>query len=150
MHDGGRWRMWYGSNLDWGAEQTDMAHVIKYAESDDGIHWRRDGIIAIGPKSPDEYAIAKPCVLKDGALYRMWYSYRGRAYRIGYAESDDGVRWKRKDADAGIDVSATGWDSESIQYAHVFRYGERLYMLYNGNGYGKTGFGLAICMSEGE
>lgn len=150
MRDAGRWRMWYGSNLDWGADQAEMAHVIKYAESDDGIHWRRDGVIAIGHKSPGEYAIAKPCVLKDSALYRMWYSHRGPAYRIGYAESDDGIRWRRMDEHAGISVSASGWDSESIQYAFVFRHRERLYMLYNGNGYGKTGFGLAICTSEGD
>jgi predicted GH43/DUF377 family glycosyl hydrolase len=149
MHDGGRWRMWYGSNLSWGAKAEDMGHVIKYAESDDGILWRRDGKVAIGARSPGEYAIAKPCVVKDGALYRMWYSNRGVAYRIGYAESDDGMAWRRMDEEVGIDVSASGWDSESIQYAHVFRHREHLYMLYNGNGYGKTGFGLAIC-AEGS
>jgi hypothetical protein len=146
MHDGRRWRMWYGSNLSWGQDQADMAHVIKYAEADDGIHWRRDGTVAINLKSPNEYAIAKPCVIQDGSLFRMWYSYRGGAasYRIGYAESADGTRWSRMDDDAGIDVSATGWDSESVQYAHVFRHRDRWYMLYNGNSYGKTGFGLAI------
>jgi hypothetical protein len=151
MHEGGRWRMWYGSNLDWGAGvQADMAFVVKYGESDDGVHWRRDGVIAIGHNSPGEYAIARPCVLKDEARYRMWYSHRGPAYRIGYAESDDGIRWGRMDEDVGIDVSASGWDCESIEYAYVFRHRQRLYMLYNGNGYGKTGFGLAICTSERE
>jgi len=145
MHDDGRWRMWYGSNLSWGKEAADMAHVIKYAESDDGIHWRRDGVVAIAAKSAEEYAIAKPCVLKEDRLYRMWYSHRGEKYRIGYAESDDGIVWRRKDELVGIDVSADGWDSEAIQYAHVFRHRGALYMLYNGNGYGKTGFGLAVC-----
>jgi hypothetical protein len=148
MHDGGRWRMWYGSNLSWGREAADMAHVIKYAESDDAIHWVREGLVAIAGRSRAEYAIAKPCVLKDGSIYRMWYSCRGDAYRIGYAESSDGLVWKRRDDDVGIDVSPTGWDSESIQYAHVFRHGPSLYMLYNGNGYGKTGFGLAISTPE--
>ena len=145
MQDGGRWRMWYGSNLSWGKNAADMAHVIKYAESADGIHWRRDGVIAIAAKSASEYAIAKPCVLKEGGLYRMWYSHRGEKYRIGYAESDDGIAWRRKDELVGIDVSAEGWDSEAIQYAHVFRHRGELYMLYNGNAYGKTGFGLAVC-----
>jgi predicted GH43/DUF377 family glycosyl hydrolase len=148
MQDGGRWRMWYGSNLSWGKDATDMAHVIKYAESDDGIHWQRDGAIAIAAKSVEEYAIAKPCVLKENGLYRMWYSHRGGTYRIGYAESDDGIAWRRKDELAGIDVSADGWDSEAIQYAHVFRHRGELYMLYNGNGYGKTGFGLAVCTDQ--
>jgi hypothetical protein len=121
-----------------------MAHVIKYAESEDALHWRREGRVAIGLQSPGEYAIAKPCVVKDAGLYRMWYSHRGASYRIGYAESSDGISWQRKDDEAGIDVSASGWDSESVQYAFVFRHSGALYMLYNGNGYGRTGFGLAV------
>jgi predicted GH43/DUF377 family glycosyl hydrolase len=148
MHDGDRWKMWYGSNLNWGAEAREMAHVIKYAESSDGIHWQRDGAIAINFASPAEYAIAKPCVVKEGSRYRMWYSHRGPSYRIGYAESADGIHWDRHDGAVGIDVSPTGWDSESIQYACVFRHRERLYMLYNGNSYGKTGFGLAVSTDD--
>ena len=144
MHDGRKWRMWYGSNLCWGSEQSRMAHVIKYAESADGIDWRREGTIAIDLNPPYEYAIAKPCVIQDKSGFRMWYSYRGAAaYRIGYAESSDGIAWTRMDDKVGIDVAATGWDSESIQYAHVFRHQDRWFMLYNGNSYGKTGFGLA-------
>ena len=74
----------------------------------------------------------------------MWFSYRGETYRIGYAESRDGRHWQRDDARAGIGVSESGWDAESISYAHVFDHAGRRYMLYNGNGYGKTGFGLAV------
>lgn len=148
MHDEGGWRMWYGSNLAWGAKAESMAHVIKHARGADPLHWNRRGEIAIAAASAAEYAIAKPCVLKEGGLYRMWYSHRGPAYRIGYAESRDGMTWKRRDDEVGIDVSASGWDSESIQYAHVFRHRGRLHMLYNGNRYGKTGFGLAVCEAE--
>ena len=136
--------MWYGSNLSWGPEQRDMAHLIKYAESDDGIHWRRDGRIAIPFASEDEYAMSKPCVVWDGSHYRMWYSFRGVAYRIGYAESRDGLEWTRMDHLAGIAPSDFGWDSQGIEYPNVFRHGSNWYMLYNGNGYGRTGFGIAI------
>jgi len=139
-----KWQMWYGSNLNWGEKQNDMAHVIKYAESTDGIIWDRKGIVAIDFKSDDEYAISRPCVIRDGDLYKMWYSYRGDKYRIGYAESNDGIDWTRMDEKVGITVSKDGWDSEMIEYAHVFDYNGDRYMLYNGNGYGKTGFGLAI------
>ncbi|MNL67240.1 hypothetical protein D3C87_1918050 [compost metagenome] len=74
----------------------------------------------------------------------MWYSVRGGKYRIGYAESDDGCEWIRRDELAGITVSDSGWDSDSVEYAHVFDYGGARYMLYNGNDFGATGFGLAI------
>ena len=74
----------------------------------------------------------------------MWYSYRGASYRIGYAESQDGILWLRKDAMAGIAPSDQGWDSESVEYPWVFDHDGDRYMLYNGNRYGLTGFGLAI------
>jgi hypothetical protein len=143
MRDEDRFRLWYGSNLAWGPQQRDMEHVIKYAESPDGLNWDRRGKIAIGLSGPHEYAISKPFVLKENGLYKMWYAHRGESYRIGYAESDDGVAWRRHDDRAGIDVSASGWDSEMIAYPFVFDHAGRRLMLYNGNGYGKAGFGIA-------
>jgi hypothetical protein len=146
--EGETWRMWYGSNLAWGTEQADMAHVLKHAQSCDGISWTRDGQVAVGFQCPDEYAMSKPCVIREQGKYRMWYSYRGTAYRIGYAESDDGRCWTRRDHEAGIDPSNTGWDSESIEYPFVFDHAGRRYMLYNGNRYGLTGFGIAELEAE--
>lgn len=142
----GRWRMWYYSATGWEMADGQPKHYyhIRYAESDDGVTWRRDGRVAIGFESPDEYAIARPSVLWHRGRYRMWYSYRGEAYRIGYAESADGYTWTRMDARAGIGAGPEAWDAESVEYSHVFEHDGRLYMLYNGNGYGKTGFGLAV------
>ena len=139
------WRMWYTSGIAWnqvnGAPQP--RYHIKYAESQDGIHWRRDGHVCIDFQDETETAISRPCVLKDQTGYKMWYSYRGTSYRIGYAESTDGMLWTRKDEKAGIDVAPAGWDSEMIEYPFVFDHGGQRYMLYNGNGYGRTGIGLA-------
>lgn len=140
----GRWRMWYGSNLGWGPQEADMKHVLKHAESADGILWRRDTRVVLAFSSPDEFALARPTVVRDRDAFRMWYSYRGARYLIGYAESPDGITWTRRDADAGIGVSETGWDSDSVGYPAVFDHDGQRYMLYNGNGYGKTGFGIAV------
>jgi beta-1,4-mannooligosaccharide phosphorylase len=78
----------------------------------------------------------------------MWYSYRSNekitTYRIGYAESQNAINWVRKDESVGIDVSENDWDSEMICYPSVFTLNSKTYMLYNGNDYGKTGFGIAI------
>lgn len=121
-----------------------MRHVIKYAESTDGIHWTRDGTVCIQGKNHAEYAFSKPSVWKEGNLYKMCYSFRGQAYRIGYAESPDGLIWKRLDEQAGITVSGQGWDCEMLDYPAVFDYKGEKYMVYCGNSYGKTGFGLAV------
>jgi len=144
MIDEGRWRMWYGTNIEWGEQAYDMKYVIKYAESADGIRWDRRGEIAISPSMPGETAFARPCVIRDSGMYRMWYTYRGTKYSIGYAESPEGLRWTRRDELAGIEASASGWDSEEICYPCVFDHAGKRYMLYNGNGYGLTGFGLAV------
>ena len=84
--ENGKFRMWYGSNIAWGPVKEDMRHVIKYADSDDGINWTRNNQIAIDFLGREEYAICKPCVIKDGDFYRMWFCARGKAYRIYYAE----------------------------------------------------------------
>lgn len=144
LKEGNLFRMWYGSNLAWGAEAADMSHMIKGARSIDGCHWQRDGKVLIHPENPCEYAFARPSVVKDHDIYRMWYAYRGDTYRIGYAVSHDGVTWVRRDQDVGIDLSVDGWDSESIEYPCVFDHKGNRFMLYNGNGYGKSGFGLAV------
>jgi hypothetical protein len=144
--DGGVFRMWYASGVRWVIENGQPKHYyhIRYAESEDGVVWKANGLVCVDFKNPDEYAISRPFVLKDGATYRMWYSSRGASYRIGYAESSDGLVWTRRDEDVGIDVSADGWDSEMIEYPHVFDHAGSRYMVYNGNGYGRTGIGLAV------
>lgn len=141
------WRMWYLSCTEWFLDNNLPKHKyhIKYAESDDGINWRREGKVAIDYADESEYAISRPSVIRDGNVWKMWFSYRGsKSYRIGYAESNDGIDWKRLDHLMGINVSSNGWDSDMIEYPFVFDHKGERYMLYNGNGYGKSGFGIAL------
>jgi hypothetical protein len=143
------WRMWYLSGTKWATAENTAKHyyTITYAESYDGINWQPSGKICIPFKSDKEYAIARPHVIKHNGIYKMWYSYREDdtcvTYQIGYAESNDGIDWVRKDEEAGIAASNEGWDSEMICYPFVFEHKQKFYMLYNGNAYGKTGVGLA-------
>ena len=78
----------------------------------------------------------------------MWYSYRASEksyeYLIGYAESTDGKIWVRKDEEVNISPSKEGWDSAMVCYPYIINHKGEKYMLYNGNGYGQTGMGLAI------
>ena len=148
------YKMWYVSCLDWQIKEGRPFHRyhVKYARSGDGIEWQRDATVALDFRDAYEYAISVPRVIKDGECYRMWFSSRAsrtaETYRIGYAESADGIRFRRQAPEAGIDVSASGWDSEMICYPFVFDLDGRRYMLYNGNAYGKTGFGLAVLEQE--
>jgi hypothetical protein len=150
IEEGNMFKMWYISGIKWEDNNGHIKHyyTVKYAYSYNGIDWIRENKICINFKSEYEYAIARPVVLKEEGLYKMWYSYRAgidvQTYRIGYAESYDGIDWVRKDAEVNLSVSENGWDSEMICYSFVFDHKGERYMLYNGNDYGKTGFGLAI------
>lgn len=140
--------MWYGSTLTWDAGNGEMLHVIRHATSDDGHVWNRKNNSFLPYQLGVAQAFSHPTVARnlDGSL-EMWFSYRsgtGEKYRIGYARSEDAVSWALDLKSAGIDVSQSGWDSEMIEYPFVFDHCGKRYMLYNGNGYGKTGFGLAV------
>jgi hypothetical protein len=125
--------------------------VIKYAFSEDGINWVRPNLQCIS-QSHEEEAFSHPTVIKDGDRYRMWYCFRNSrdyrdgtgAYRIGYAESVDGLEWTRMDESNGLPVSSEGWDSTMTCYPFVISVDGRTVMFYNGNGFGRSGFGYAI------
>lgn len=144
--ENGRWRMWYASGVSWEATPAGPKHYyrIVYAESRDGLTWSPTGRVCIDFADDSEYAICRPCVVRDGDIYRMWFSYRGDAYRIGYAESADGLDWHRDDGRAGLVASGEGWESRSVEYGCVFDHGGARWMLYNGDNYGASGIGLAV------
>ena len=143
--EGGTWRMWYVSATDWRVVDGAPRHRyhVRYAESGDGIRWRRDGHVCIDFQGDEEYAIGRPCVLKQAGRYRMWFCARGDAYRLGYAESDDGISWERDDSAVALVGEPGEWEREMTAYPHVFEAGGNLHMLYNGDGYGATGVGWA-------
>ncbi len=155
LFDQGIFKIWYLNCTHWHEAadgKMEPCYHIKYAESNDGINWKREGKIAIDYKNTDEGGISRPSILKENGMYKMWYSYRAiddyrqntkRSYRIGYAESNDGINWTRRDELVGIDISKEGWDNEMIEYPLVINLKEKKIMFYNGNGFGKTGFGFA-------
>jgi hypothetical protein len=144
--DGDGWKMWYISGSEWKATDSGPRHYynIRYAESNDGVVWRRDGRTCLDYANDTEHAFARPCVMRDADCFRMWYAVRGERYRIGYAESVDGIAWSRLDDVAGLDPAGHGWESEMVEYPWIFDAHGRRYMLYNGNDYGRTGVGVAI------
>ncbi len=139
--------MWYGSTTTWDAGNGEMLHVLNHASSDDGQIWHRKGQVVPHHLGVAQ-AFSRPTIARSPAgQWQMWFSYRGGAgtkYRIGHAVSSNRKTWQLSLANVGIDVSSTGWDSEMIEYPFVFDHKDKRYMLYNGNNYGKSGFGLAV------
>ena len=94
LKDGETYRMW----LSWRPKQS-----VALVESKDGIHWSEPPVTVLSPRKTSgwEDDINRPCVLKKGNIYHMWYTGQvrpgvgsGHSW-IGYATSPDGVTWKR-------------------------------------------------------
>lgn len=150
------YHMWYIFGVRWVSraetEPPDRVYKIAYAVSADGISWQRDGRQIIPDKLNSDECQALPTVIPLDGTFHMFFCYReahsfrnesSKGYRIGYAHSADLSNWVRDDAKAGIDVSPEGWDSQMQCYPHVFTCQDNIFMLYNGNEFGRYGFGLA-------
>ncbi len=147
MKDGNRWRMWYGSHLEWGATGLEMTHVIREATSSDGINWTPLDDVCIPILGGEEFAVSRPWVVRQSDAYRMFYARRFLRYRLGTALSKDGVDWSRDDREFPFVGEEAEWEAGEQTYPSFFRLKDKLYMLYNGVGYGRTGFGLA-CLQQ--
>ncbi len=159
LPENGRLHMWYIFGTGWrtypGSTQPCRIYKIAQAVSDDGITWRRTGTPIISDVFEDECQ-ALPSVIRHDGLWRMVFCYRKaydfhanktNSYRLGYAVSEDLVTWRRSDEDLNFARPDTGWDSEMMCYPNLFSTGGDVYLLYNGNEFGRHGFGLAKAVS---
>ena len=157
----GAYHMWYIYGTRWINDQAtnirERVYKIGHATSHNGASWVKEGRQLITDRLNSDECQALPTVIKHGDRYHMYFCYRkaigfrerrDSAYRIGYASSVDLISWARNDDDAGIDVSPNGWDCDMLCYPHVFRCDDSVYMLYNGNAFGRFGFGIAVLQDK--
>jgi predicted GH43/DUF377 family glycosyl hydrolase len=147
------WYLWYIAGRKWKIVdgRAEPVYKIRMASSGDGVNWRKENRDLIPNRVEEDEAQASPDVFYANGRYHMFFCYRYSAhyrgkehgYRIGYAWSSNLLDWTRSDAQAGMDVSPEGWDSEMISYPHVFSIDNQVYMAYLGNQVGRYGFGLA-------
>jgi hypothetical protein len=158
----GVFHMWYLFGLGWkkysDTTPPDRIYKIAHATSYDGLNWVKDeGIKIIPDKLNEDECQALPTVIFHRNTYHMYFCYRSsvdfrknreNGYRIGYAYSNDLKNWTRADELAGITVSKDEWDSDMQCYPHIFSLNNKVYLLYNGNEFGKYGFGIAELTEE--
>ncbi len=153
----GKWYLWYVAGKVWLqiAGRQEPVYKIRMASSEDGINWVKFGKDLITSKLGEHECQACPDVILRDGKYHMFFSYRHSqnykskegGYRIGYASSVDMINWDRRDEMANINVSESGWDSEMVNYPHVFILDGETYMVYQGNEMGRSGIGLAKLVS---
>jgi hypothetical protein len=130
--------MWYVSCTEWKNKNLPR-YDIKTAVSVNGYNWTQNGEGIIKLKK-NERALARPCVLHENGVFKMWYSYEKEVgnYQIGYAESLNGYTWKRLDRKIKINYPSE-YEKKMREYSCVIKNKKNYYMLYNGDNYGKQG-----------
>lgn len=151
---GDQYWLFYIAGRKWVLDQgrPEPVYKIRAAVSDDGIHWQKLHRDLIESRIEVDEAQASPDVFYKDGCYHMMFCYRHstnyrngeRGYRIGYARSENLTDWVRNDGEAGIEVSAEGWDAEMVSYPHVFELDGTWYLYYLGNEVGRFGFGAAV------
>lgn len=147
MENAADWHAWYigGGEFHPTDGRMQPRYSLCYVSSRDGISWPCPGQTLLRPEG-DEIGFGRPWIMPDPEhRWRMWYSVRSpRGYRLGTAVSDNRFAWSRQDQEVGIEPTPGDWDGEMICYAAIVDTGGNRYMFYNGNGYGRTGVGLAV------
>lgn len=143
----GVWKVYYGAGNAYiqGKEKTLPLYNIRYMESGDGVHFSSEAGRVILNFEGDQYRIGRPYVVKTAEKYHMFFGYSTPdiLYKLGYASSIDGLNWVRDDAELNLDLSADGFDSQMMAYPSLILHPSKTYLFYNGNDYGKEGFGYA-------
>ena len=143
LRHGGQWHMWYTGS----ANRQQGIHIF-HATSPDGLRWEKYAgnpvLRTIQDSTWETSVISRPCVRIENGIFKMWYSMRGKAYRIGYAESADGIHWERSPVNPVLDVSSGGWDSDMVEYPEMDVVDGVYRMWYCGNGFGTVGYAEGI------
>ena len=154
----GRYHLWYIHGVRWldsgvAGVAAERVYKIAHAVSSDLVQWQRTGRQIIRDRLNADECQAVPTVIEHGGRWHMVFCYRhavdfrdnpAKSYRLGHASSADGVRWDRDDNDWALPVSSQGWDADMACYPNLFKLNGQVHLLYNGNQFGRFGFGLAV------
>lgn len=120
--DNGRYRM----DFSWRPQKS-----VAVSFSDDGINWTHPEITL--PPNLDsgwEDDINRNCVIKDGDVYKMWYTGQANGKSaMGYAESDDGIHFERK-TPKPIIFPEHSWENLSVMNPCVLKEDGKYRMWY--------------------
>ena len=154
----GTFHMWYIFGTAWKrftpSASPDRTYKIGHAMSADGVEWvKEEGRQIISDRLGPDESQALPSVIEIARRYHMFFCFResfdfrtdpARGYRIGHAFSDNLTDWIRDDSALLLEGGPEEWDSGMQCYPHVFESDGSVFLLYNGNEFGRLGFGAAV------
>ena len=143
-------RMWFGSTLTWDAGNGEMLHILKEKISTDSINFTKTGRI-LNYDLNTAQAFSRPSIIEINGRALMAYSYRSAnsKYRIGFVWLDDLTTASHLNGGlTSFLPSENSWEAEMVEYPFLFIHDSEVYMLYNGDDFGKTGIGIVTLRFE--
>jgi alpha-glucoside transport system substrate-binding protein len=141
ISDTGQYRMWYnGQNITY----PGLGWTLGLADPLDANHWIKYGgnpVLGLGAEGEwDSQYRGQVAVLKDGGLYKMWYSGSDLGpWQTGYATSTNGIDWNLYDGNPVLPVGDGGsWDEQEADGPAVIKDGGLYKMWYHGCNGGYT------------
>ena len=148
--------MWYIFGVQWIRDPEsgiyERVYKIGHAYSKDAFNWEKTGLCIIPDHLSKNECQALPSVIFHDSRFHMVFCFRHvfefrknikQAYRLGYAYSKDGINWTREDKKLNLKRPQRGWDSQMMCYPNLSKINGEIFLLYNGNNFGKYGFGAA-------
>jgi hypothetical protein len=134
-------------------EDLQRVYKIRLAFSEDGVNWNPVLRNVISDSIGIDECQALPSVAVVKNQFTMAFCFReisnfranGKgSYQLGFATSSDLQDWTRNDVLFEIEPHKSQWDSGMRCYPNINTVNGRTLILYNGNSFGKDGFGLAV------
>ena len=152
--EGDGFEMWYVSFHEWGEVEGALEpfYTLRRTRSSDGVVWSLASEAALEAESAAVAGLARPWVTGEGAQRRLWFSSRGArgfrkagetAYRLRGTQAGAEGRAAAEDLVFENPPQAGDWDGWMQAYGCFAALGDDLIMLYNGNDFGRGGFGCA-------
>jgi len=147
--------MWYASGTGWRrvGEAWEPSYVIRHARSHDGIIWSLATELTLPSTAKIDYGQVRSWVLQGPDGLHLWYSRRGSefrapgdaAYRLMHTVLDGRSlsEWLPEPITFENPPREGDWDSWMQAYPCVARFRDDLVMFYNGDHFGRAGFGYA-------
>ena len=145
ISEGGFLRVWYGSTITWDAGNGEMLHVIKEGLINlEGDLTKTE--ITVPYVLGEAQAFSRPAVLEINGKKLLAYSFRGNVtkYQIGFMWLNDFSTASQLNGIKSFKPSENSLENEMVEYPSFLTIGSNIYMLYNGNEFGKSGVGVAL------
>ncbi len=135
--DGATFKMWYTAKQ---GEGILGMLTIGYATSSDGVSWSKNTAPVLQKGSSSSWegkGVGVASVIKDGALYKMWYTgYVDSAgvttSKIGFASSSDGISWTKSGSPAVNTGDVSSWEGRGVGGMSVMNDAGSYKMWYSG------------------